>query len=269
MVSLGNLIRSKDLYLGAPKFESMAPKATTQSEVRKEDAKPTSNISKTDIPSANIEEYLEAIFRLLQNNDRYAKTGELAEVLNVKPASVTQMLQKLASKSYLKYEKNKGVRLTAKGRKLALDVLRRHRIAERLLVDLLGVSWEEAHEVACEWEHLLSPELCDRVLEKLEDPATCPHGNPIPETNGTVEPLPQLTLANLDQGDTAIIECISDENVDLLRMMSSMGMLPGESVRVVQVSPVGDTLLVEVGTAQFALSSDLAKRVRVHRDIGE
>jgi len=252
-----------------PKFEIMAPESPTQPEVRKEDAKTISHSAKYDIASSNIEEYLKAIFRLLQNNNQYAKTGELAEALNVKPASVTQMMQKLAAKSYLKYEKNKGVRLTAKGRKLALDVLRRHRVAERLLVDLLGVSWEEAHEVACEWEHMLTPELCNKVLEKLEDPATCPHGNPIPESDGTVEPLPQLTLADLEQGEMAVIDCISDENVDLLRMMSSMGMLPGETVRVVQLSPVGDTLLIEVGTAHFALSSELAKRVRVHREIEE
>ncbi len=247
----------------------MTPASHTQPEIDREDSKSASRASKYEIPSASIEEYLEAIFRLLQNNDKYAKTGELAEVLNVKPASVTQMVQKLAEKSYLKYEKNKGVRLTAKGRKLALDVLRRHRIAERLLVDLLGVSWEEAHDVACEWEHLLTPELCNRVLEKLDDPATCPHGNPIPELDGTVTPLPQLTLADLGQGESAVIDCISDENIDLLRMMSSMGMLPGEIVRVVQISPIGDTFLIDVGTAQFALSHDLAKRVRVRHEVVE
>ncbi|MFX1317726.1 MAG: metal-dependent transcriptional regulator [Promethearchaeota archaeon] len=247
----------------------MTPASQTQPVVKREETKETSRALKYDIPSANIEEYLEAIFRLLQNNDKYAKTGELAEVLNVKPASVTQMVQKLAEKSYLKYEKNKGVRLTAKGRKLALDVLRRHRIAERLLVDLLGVSWEEAHDVACEWEHLLTPALCNKVLEKLDDPATCPHGNPIPELDGTVTPLPQNTLADMRQGESAVIDCISDENIDLLRMMSSMGMLPGETVRVVQISPIGDTLLIEVGTAQFALSYDLAKRVRVRHEVVE
>ena len=241
----------------------MTPESQTQPEVSEEDTKSTSRTSKYNIPSANIEEYLEAIFRLLQKDKEYAKTGELAEVLHVKPASVTQMVQKLAAKKYLKYEKSKGVRLTAKGRKLALDVLRRHRVAERLLVDLLGVSWEEAHDVACDWEHMLTPELCNMVLEKLEDPSTCPHGNPIPDSDGSVTPLPELTLKDLKQGETAIIDCISDENVDLLRMMSSMGMLPGVPVRVVQISPVGDTLLIEVGTAHFALSAKLAKRVRV------
>ncbi|MFX1341943.1 MAG: metal-dependent transcriptional regulator [Promethearchaeota archaeon] len=237
------------------------PAGTTQ-----EESKSTSTVDRFSIPSASIEEYLETIFRLLENKEGYAKTGELAEVLNVKPASVTQMLQKLAAKNYLKYEKSRGVRLTRKGRKLALDVLRRHRVAERLLVDLLGVSWEEAHDVACEWEHMLTPELCNRVLDRLNEPATCPHGNPIPEANGTVSPLPELTLADLHQGEKAVIECISDENADMLRMMASMGMLPGEIVRVVQVSPIGDTLLIEVGTAQFALSSEISKRVRVHRE---
>ena len=218
-----------------------------------------------NLPSAGTEEYLEAIYRLLKDEDRYVKTGELADALRVKPGSVTEMVKKLTEKKYLKYEKNRGFRLTRKGRKLALDVLRRHRVAERLLVDLLGVSWEEAHDVACEWEHILTPEMCDRVLERLNDPATCPHGNPIPGSNGSLEPLPELTLADLHQDENGIIDCISDENVELLRMMSSMGMLPGENVRVIQVSPIGDTLLIEVGTAQFALSSKLAQRVRVHR----
>ena len=221
------------------------------------------------IPSAGTEEYLEAIYRLLKDEDRYVKTGELADALKVKPGSVTEMVKKLTEKKYLKYEKNRGFRLTRKGRKLALDVLRRHRVAERLLVDLLGVSWEEAHDVACKWEHVLTPEMCDQVLERLNDPATCPHGNPIPASNGTLSPLPDLTLADLEQGEKAIIDCISDENVELLRMMSSMGMLPGETVQVIQISPIGDTLLIEVGTAQFALSSKLAQRVRVHREDDE
>jgi len=142
--------------------EPQNPVGTTQGE-----SKSASTTDRYDIPSASIEEYLETIFRLLQNKKGYAKTGELAEVLGVKPASVTQMMQKLAAKNYLKYEKSRGVRLTRKGRKLALDVLRRHRIAERLLVDLLGVSWEEAHEVACEWEHMLTAELCNRVLDRI------------------------------------------------------------------------------------------------------
>jgi DtxR family Mn-dependent transcriptional regulator len=172
----------------------------------------------------------------------------------------------LTKKNYVIWKKGRGFKLTKKGRKLALDVLRRHRIAERLLVDLLGVSWEEAHDMACEWEHVLTEEQCNRVLEKLDDPTTCPHGNPIPAANGTLHPLSELSLADLDQEEEAIIDCISDENLEILRMMASMGMLPGERVRVVQVSPVGDTLIIEVGTAQFALSCDLAKRVRVHRD---
>jgi DtxR family Mn-dependent transcriptional regulator len=221
------------------------------------------------IPTAGTEDYLEAIYRLLKDEDRYVKTGELADTLKVKPGSVTEMVKKLTEKKYLKYEKNRGFRLTRKGRKLALDVLRRHRVAERLLVDLLGVSWEEAHDVACKWEHVLTPEMCDQVLERLNGPATCPHGNPIPESNGSLSPLPELSLADLDQGEEGIIDCISDENVALLRMMSSMGMLPGETVRVIQVSPIGDTLLIEVGTAQFALSSKLAQRVRVHREDDE
>jgi DtxR family Mn-dependent transcriptional regulator len=241
--------------------------STTQTEP--ELAKKETDLAKVKVARNIVEEYLEAIFRLLQNDKEYVKTGDLAKLFNVKPASATQMVQKLAAKKYLHHEKNKGVRLTPKGRKLALDVLRRHRVAERLLVDVLGVSWEEAHDVACEWEHLLTPELCNKVLEKLDDPATCPHGNPIPKSDGTVTPLPQLTLADLEQGESAVIDCISDENVDLLRMMSSMGMLPGETVRIVQISPVGDTLLIEVGTAHFALSSNLARRVRVHREVVE
>lgn len=242
----------------------MTPGHPTQSEARPEDAKSSNQI---DLPSANIEEYLETIFRLLQNTDHYVKTGDLAEALNVKPASVTQMIQKLAAKKYLVYEKGHGVHLTIKGRKAALDVLRRHRIAERLLVDLIGVSWDEAHEVACNWEHILTPELCKRVLDRLEQPATCPHGNPIPSSSGTISPITELSLADLEQGDEATIDCIKDEDASFLRMMASMGMVPGEIVRVVQISPVGDTLLIEVGTAQFALSCDLASRVRVAREI--
>ncbi len=224
----------------------------------------------SEAPSASVEEYLEAILRLLNNKEGYVKTGELAKYLGVVPASVTDKVKKnLTKKNYVIWKKGRGFKLTKKGRKIALDVLRRHRIAERLLVDLLGFSWEEAHDMACEWEHVLTEEQCNRVLEKLDDPPTCPHGNPIPAANGTVHPLPELSLADLEQNEEATINCISDENLEILRMMASMGMLPGERVRVVQISPVGDTLLIEVGTAQFALSCDLARRVRIHRDVEE
>jgi DtxR family Mn-dependent transcriptional regulator len=223
--------------------------------------------SRSEVPSSSIEEYLEAVLRLLTvKPGQFAKTGELAEMLGVAPASVTQMLQKLAAKGYLRYQKSRGVRLTAKGRRLAMDVLRRHRIAERLLVDVLGVSWEKAHEIACDWEHLLTPDLCERVLERLGDPATCPHGNPIPGANGSLETIPILSLADLKEGEEAIIDCVSDESPELLRMIAAMGMLPGEMVHVVQVSTLGDTFLVEVGTAQFALSRAIAERVRIRKD---
>lgn len=220
------------------------------------------------IPSASIEEYLEAVFRLLETRqDKYAKTGELAELLKVAPASVTQMVQKLASRKYLVYRKGRGVRLTRKGRELALDVLRRHRVAELLLVDLLGVSWEEAHEVACRWEHILTKEMCDRVLKRLGEPTTCPHGNPIPNGAGNITSIETQALADLEQGEEATIECISNENPNLLRIMASMGLLPGEHVRVVQTAPGGDTLLIEVGTAQFALSRTIALQIQVRKEL--
>ncbi|MFX1491348.1 MAG: metal-dependent transcriptional regulator [Promethearchaeota archaeon] len=252
---LVKLIQCKALYLGLPKILGMNPAPETKSE------------NTTETPSASVQEYLEAILRLLNKKEGYVKTGELAKYLGVVPASVTDKVKKnLTKKNYVVWKKGKGFKLTNKGRKIALDVLRRHRIAERLLVDLLGVSWEEAHDMACEWEHVLTEEQCNRVLEKLDDPATCPHGNPIPSANGTLHPLPELSLADLDQGEEVTIDCISDENLEILRMMASMGMLPGERVRVIQVSPIGDTLLIEVGTAQFALSCDLAGRIRVRRD---
>ncbi|MFX1561834.1 MAG: metal-dependent transcriptional regulator [Promethearchaeota archaeon] len=222
---------------------------------------------KSELSSSSIEEYLEAVLRLLSiKSGEFAKTGELAEMLGVAPASVTQMVQKLSSKGYLKYAKSRGVCLTGKGRRLAMDVLRRHRIAERLLVDMLGVSWEKAHEIACEWEHLLTPELCERVLERLDVPLTCPHGNPIPSANGSLEAIPQESLADLDEGEEAVIDCVSEESPELLRMIASMGMLPGVLIRVIQVSSLGDTFLVEVGTAQFALSHAIAERVRIRKD---
>ncbi len=230
---------------------------------QKQEPKP----EKQGIPSASIEEYLETVFRLLEiNKERYAKTGELAELLKVAPASVTQMVQKLAARNYLVYHKGQGVRLTQKGRDVALDVLRRHRVAELLLVDLLGVSWEEAHEVACRWEHILTKEMCDRVLQRLGEPTTCPHGNPIPNGEGRISHAETQALADLEPGDEAVIDCISNENPDLLRIISSMGMLPGEHVRIIQVAPGGDTLLIEVRTAQFALSRALAEQIQVRKE---
>jgi DtxR family transcriptional regulator, Mn-dependent transcriptional regulator len=192
------------------------------------------------MPSQSVEEYIEAIFRLSSDGDT-ASTGELAELLKVAAPSVTTMLRRLVRDGLVIHERYRGVYLTEAGKELAQSLLRRHRLSERLLTDVLGVPWEQAHDHACRLEHALNGELADRVAEVLGDPRTCPHGNPV---EGAAEP-GLVRLSDLCVGDCAVIARLADEGGEILQHMADAGLKPGVCVKLHSVSPVGDAFAVE------------------------
>jgi len=208
------------------------------------------------------EMYLKTIYNLESKNGA-ARTGDIATVLSITPGSVTNTLEVLESKGLVAREPYKGVKLTGEGTKLALSVFRRHRLAERLLTDVLKLDWTESHEEACKLEHVISDRLANAIEKALGRPATCPHGNPIPAEDGTISPTKDQPLANLGNGDSATVSRIPDPNTELLRYLATLGMYPGVKIQVEEKAPFKGPMLVKVGSNSYPLSLDVASVIYV------
>lgn len=194
-----------------------------------------------------------------------ARTGDIAKVLNITPGSVTNTVEVLEKKGLVEREPYKGVKLTDEGKSVALSVFRRHRLAERLLTDVLHFDWTESHEEACKLEHAISDSLATAIEKALGSPATCPHGNPIPDEKGYLPPSKSEALSNLKPGEQATVSEIPGENKDLLRYFANLGMLPGVQVSVEEKAPFKGPMLVKVGSNSYPLSLDIASGIYVNR----
>ncbi len=214
-----------------------------------------------DETSPRVEEYLESIFKL-QQIQHPVSTGRLAEHLKLSPPSVSEMIKKLA-KSGLVHYTEKGVCLTKKGEKIATGVVRRHRLSERLLTDLLGFRWDEVHEEACRLEHAITPEIEEKIAKSLGNPKTCPHGFPIPSEDGTFEKVDIKPLSNLGPSESGIIVSVFEEDPEMLRYLATLGLIPEVTIRVLEVAPFGGPLIVCVGNSKYALGREIASKITV------
>lgn len=206
-----------------------------------------------------IEDYMKAIYKL-QQEGAAATTNAIAERLDVAPASVSNMLKKLARLRLVEHTPYHGVQLTDGGQKVALEVIRHHRLIELYLARNLGISLDKVDEEAERLEHVISEELEERIAQSLGEPTRDPHGDPIPTREGDVEDLHHPVLADLGPGQTGIVSRVSDRDPAVLRDLASERLLPGESVRVVAVHDDG-ALSVETKKGTRRVRSDLAKAV--------
>ncbi len=211
------------------------------------------------------EMYLKAIYNL-EAKTGVARTGDIAQVLDITPGSVTNTLEVLEGKGLVTREPYKGVKLTEQGKRLALSVFRRLRLAERLLTEVLHFDWTDAHEEACKLEHAISDNLARSIQKSLGNPQTCPHGNPIPDEKGHIPPSSSEALSNLESGQNAVVSQIPDENTELLRYMAKLGILPGVKIAVEEKAPFKGPMLVRVGTNSYPLSLDVASGIYVNRE---
>lgn len=211
------------------------------------------------MPTPTLEEYLEAIFKLAGKGP--VRPARIAEVMQVSAPTVTATLQRLASRGLIMRD-GTSVVLTEEGENEALTIVRKHRIAERFLVDVLGLDWESAHEDACLLEHAFS----DRVVEGLErllgDPTVCPHGHPIPGADGTIAADRGRRLDRLAVGESGVVTCVS-ESEGRLGYLVSLGIVPGAVVKVEGVEPFGGPLSVLVDGEKRALAAEVAALVLV------
>ncbi len=190
------------------------------------------------------EEYLESILNMTSEG-KPAIGARLAERMNVKPATVVDTIERLVKKGYVVAdEHSKGVNLTEKGREVAISLTRRHRLLERLLVDVLGLQWADAHDEACELEHSISPRVEKALVEFLGNPQTCPHGNPIPGSGAVIDPASH-PLKQTAPGNQVIISFISEEaehEPGLLAYLQEYKLVPGTKLTVKGIVPYDETL---------------------------
>lgn len=200
----------------------------------------------TNISEAT-QDYLKIIFILTERYDR-ATTSQIAEQLNVKPASVTGMLQKMAQDEpqLVDYRKHQGVTLTPKGRKAALELLRHHRLLETFLHEILGYSWDEVHDEAERLEHVISEDMERRMAAVLGNPNRDPHGQPIPNQDLELISTADFPMSELRPGQEAVVRRVQDDSPELLRYLNSLGLLPQTRLSTLAYIPFDKTLQVQV-----------------------
>jgi DtxR family transcriptional regulator, Mn-dependent transcriptional regulator len=193
-----------------------------------------------------------------------AGTNEIAQALGIAPASVTGMLRRLAEQGLITYERYRGVRLTEGGRRAALRTIRRHRVIEAYLTSALGYPWDRVHEEAERLEHAASDELIDRMAAAIGEPATDPHGAPIPSRDGTLRPRPLLALVDVPAGAAVRILQVGDRDPEQLRYLAALGITPGVDVHVAARAPFGGpiTLRFEGGVEAKRAKHGSAQPVR-------
>lgn len=214
--------------------------------------------------SVKVEDYLKAIYHICAATGmEAASTGEIAERLEVTPGSVTTMLQRLAESGLVKYQSHRGAKLTDSGQKVALNVLRRHRLVELFLTKMLGLSWDEIHAEAENLEHAVSERLIDRIDQQLGFPDRDPHGDPIPNADGSLRSKPGEPLSGLDANTGFILLRVLDQTPEFLRYLTDGGLVPGCTATVVQNLPSAGIMTLQAGDHQVSLSRDAARKLLV------
>lgn len=195
--------------------------------------------------SQSVEDYLKAIY-VLQSEGETATTTNIANALEVSSASVTNMLKRLAKMNLLEHESYKGAKLTTAGNKIALEILRHHRLLELYLKEVMGYSWDEVHDEAEKLEHHISEQFEDRIAELLNHPTHDPHGDPIPSKDGVMPEMAQLSIAEAEIEMPYIIGRVKDQDPELLRYLEKIGVLPGSKIEVLEKAPFNGPIRVRL-----------------------
>jgi DtxR family Mn-dependent transcriptional regulator len=210
-----------------------------------------------------VQDYAKAIYSLHDRSDEPVSTSAIAERLSVSAASASAMVKRLEALGLVKREPYHGVELTPAGERVALEVIRHHRLLELYLAEALGMSWDRVHEEAEVLEHAISPELSELIADKLGNPTHDPHGDPIPTADGEIEEARTRPLSELGDGEGGVFTRVSDSDPAMLRYLSSRGIERGAHIEVVGREPFGGPLTVRAGGREHALGDQLARAMRL------
>jgi DtxR family transcriptional regulator, Mn-dependent transcriptional regulator len=211
--------------------------------------------------SESAQDYLKAIWKLQRSGEM--STTALAEALAVSPASATAMLKKLATLGLVVHERYHGATLTPTGERMALEVVRHHRLLELYLMEALGLSWDQVHEEAERLEHHLSDELEARIDRALGFPTRDPHGDPIPSPELLLQSDEMVCLSDLEAGSMTVVRRVPDGDPELLRYLATLGLVPAEEVTILEQAPFDGPVTVEVRGARHAIGRSLAAQIEV------
>jgi DtxR family transcriptional regulator, Mn-dependent transcriptional regulator len=214
----------------------------------------------TEVSEA-VQDYAKAIWSLGRGGGAVS-TSAIADRLGVSPASASAMVKRLEVMGLLSRKPYHGVQLTPRGERVALEVVRLHRLVELYLAEALGMPWDRVHEEAEVLEHAISPELSELIAEKLGNPTRDPHGDPIPTLDGEIEELPTRSLSELEPGEHGVFVRVSDSDPEMLRYLSSRGISPGDVFHVVEKQPFDGPISVRFGDEVHVLGGALTRAMR-------
>jgi len=209
------------------------------------------------------ENYIKAIYQLSENNSGTINTNLLAEQMQTKASSATDMLKKLAEKELVQYAKYQGCSLTEKGQKTALMIIRKHRLWETFLVEKLNFGWEEVHEIAEQLEHIQSNKLTERLDAFLEYPKFDPHGDPIPGPDGKLPTRRSILLSDCEVNEHVVISGVKDGEVEFLAYLNDIGCTLGTELIIRNKFSFDGSLLIELNNKQIQFSAVISKRITV------
>lgn len=209
------------------------------------------------------ENYLKGIYFLSNSNKETVNTNHLAEHLNMKPASITDMVKKLSAKELVKYEKYKGAFLTSLGSKKALHIIRKHRLWETFLVEKLSFKWDEVHELAEQLEHIKSLELVKRLDDFLGNPKFDPHGDPIPDENGIIDFKQTTLLSSIDDQAFGVVIGVNDSSTLFLKYLNKLGISLGTKIQVIEKIPFDGSIEIKIDESPTSviISAEVANNI--------
>jgi DtxR family Mn-dependent transcriptional regulator len=210
--------------------------------------------------SQSEEDYLKALYHL-EMDFNSVSTNSIAEYLDMKPSSVTDMLKKLSEKKFINYQKYKGTSLTKKGKLIALSIIRKHRLWETFLVEKLGFGWDQVHTIAEQLEHIKSDELIENLDNFLGNPKYDPHGDPIPSKDGNIEKMNQKILVELKASQKGIITGVKKGTASLLNYLDKEKVKLGDSIKVIEILEFDGTYIVEINKRKLTFSEKICQNL--------
>lgn len=210
--------------------------------------------------SQAVEDYLKAIYTL-ESEGEGASTSSIAESMNVSSASATNMIKRLSKMGLVDYQSYRGAALTTAGRKIALEIIRHHRLLELYLLEVMGYSWDEVHEEAEKLEHHISEQFEDKIAELLDNPTHDPHGDPIPTKEGVMPEMNAVSLTEAEVDKPYIVSRVRDQDPDLLRYLEKIGLLPGVKVTVKNKEPFNGPITLLIEETEQALGYEMATKI--------
>lgn len=209
------------------------------------------------------ENYLKTIYHLSQNQDGPVQTNAIAEKMQTKAASVTDMMKKLADKQLVDYKKYQGVQLTASGKSAAVNIVRKHRLWEVFLVEKLNFKWDEVHDIAEDLEHIQSADLIERLDEFLGFPKSDPHGDPIPDKSGNFIAVPFVKLNKLKTEDQGLIMGVSEHSSAFLKHLEKSGLTLGKKVKIMEINDFDGSIELNLEQKKINVSREVAKHILI------